>query len=242
MTSFLSKPNGDKIVKLSGKITRYRCMRASASFVYTQSDQNKMGVVAVAAALAEMGGQAASAAGHASAVEEPAEYVEFDLNGDHVRGWVWRSPFKEGDVVNVAAEWQVDHYEVYGIARPSDKMIALYPHCSRSRGKHIRNSVKWWGIWNAVFFGATAIGLSYIGGLDVLLEPAVFWINGPLSMGFVLMFFSLSRQYMPFVRLSEKIFSILDLPDATNMDLVKSSKAQRTPDDPPEFGTFYFRY
>jgi hypothetical protein len=210
--------------------------------VYSQSDQQKLGVVAVAAAFAGMGGQAASAAGFASDIEEPAEYLEFDLNGHPVKGWVWRSPFKEGDIVDVAAEWHGDHYEAYGIARPADKMIALYPHCSRAKGRHIKNAVKWWGIWNMVFFGFIVAGLSYIGGPAMLLEPAVFWISGAVAFGFILMFISLARQYMPFVRLSEKIFSILGLPDAKNVDLVKSSKEQRNAEDPPEFGTFYFRY
>jgi len=240
--SILSKPQANNMVKVSGKMTGYRCTRLSASFVYSQNDQHKIGVVAVAAALAGMGGQAASVAGYASAVEEPAEYLEFALNGDAVKGWVWRSPFKDGDVVDVAAQWQGDHYEAYGIARPADKTVALYPHCSRARGRHIRNAIKWWGIWNGGFFGATLAGVCFLGGPEVLREPGFFWFNGTLALGFILMFFSLSRQYMPFVRLSENVFIILGLPDPKNVDLVKLSKRQRTAQDPPEFGTFYFRY
>jgi hypothetical protein len=56
------------------------------------------------------------------------------------------------------------------------------------------------------------------------------------------MTFSLSRKWMPFVRLAEKVFRALELPDASNVDLVKSSNKQRTAHDPGEFGTFYFRY
>ncbi|MFL6673816.1 MAG: putative type VI secretion system effector [Massilia sp.] len=242
MTNFLSKPRAGNIVRLSGILTGYRCTRTSASFVYSQSDQQKMGVVAVAASLAGMGGQAASAAGFASDMEEPAEYVEFYLNGDAVKGWVWRSPFEEGDVVDVAAEWQGDHYESYGIARPADRMIALYPHCSRAKGRHIKNAIKWWGIWNVGFFGATAVAAVLLLGPDMLREPVFLWLSGFTALFWVLMFISLSSQYMPFVRLSEKVFNVLAIPDATNVDLVKSSKDQRTPEDHPEFGTFYFRY
>ena len=53
---------------------------------------------------------------------------------------------------------------------------------------------------------------------------------------------SLARKWMPFVRLSEKVFRVLGFPDPGNVDLAKSSKAQRKPDDPSEYGTFYFRY
>jgi hypothetical protein len=242
MANFLSKPRAGEMLKLSGKITGYRCTRASASFVYSRGDQHKLGVVAVAAAFAGMAGQAASAAGFASDIEEPAEYLEFDLDGHPVKGWVWRSPFKEGDVVDVAAEWQGDHYEAYGIARPSDKMIALYPHCSRSRRQHIKNAIKWGVAWNIMFFGVSLVGAWILLGSDMLREPAFYTIGGFIALMWVLMFVSLFRQYMPFVRLSEKVLDILGLPDAANVDLVKSSKQQRTAEDPAEFGTFYFRY
>lgn len=56
------------------------------------------------------------------------------------------------------------------------------------------------------------------------------------------MTFSLSRKWMPFVRLAEKVFRALELSDPSNVDLVKSSNKQRTARDPGEFGTFYFRY
>jgi hypothetical protein len=59
---------------------------------------------------------------------------------------------------------------------------------------------------------------------------------------FALMIFSLTRKWMPFVRVAEKVFKKLDWPNPGNIDLVRSSKAQRRPDDPGEFGTFYFRY
>jgi hypothetical protein len=38
------------------------------------------------------------------------------------------------------------------------------------------------------------------------------------------------------------VFKALEWSDASNIDLVKSSKSQRTEKDPGEFGTFYLRY
>lgn len=242
MAKFISKEKTGSLFKLSGQISNYKRTRASASFVYSADDQEKLGVVAVAAALAGLGGQAASATASASAVEEEADYVEFCLNGDLVKGWVWRSPFKNGDVVDVAVQWQGSYYEAYGIARPADRVIALYPHCSRSRGRHIRNAFKWWLIWNVVFFGAVAAWVLYMGGPELLGDPALYQVGGPIAIAFILMFISLSKQYMPFVRLSERVFLVLGLPNAQNIDLAKSSRQQRSADDPGEFGTFYFRY
>lgn len=44
--------NGEGLAKLSGRILNYRKKRDSASFVFSKSDQNKMGAVAIAAPLA----------------------------------------------------------------------------------------------------------------------------------------------------------------------------------------------
>ncbi|MCB4359495.1 putative type VI secretion system effector [Quatrionicoccus australiensis] len=243
MTDFLPHPNADGLVKLSGTIRNLKVARDTASFVFTESDQSKMGVIAIAAALADMGGQAMSTASNAGAMEEEADYLEFDLDGKPVKGWVWRNPFREGDVVEVAAKNADDHWEAYGVARPNDRTVALYPHCSRGARSHMANSIKWWMKGGAGFllFIQIPIFLFIFGPKLFQYKELYFSITG-LMLFFALMAWSLTRKWMPFVRLAEKVFRALDLPDPSNIDLVKSSKAQRTEQDPGEFGTFYFRY
>lgn len=242
MADLISMTREIQLCKLSGRISSYKCTRAAANFVYSDRERDNLGVIAVAAAFAGMGGQAASIVASASSLEELADHIEFSLEGEIVRGWVWRSPFRDGDDVNVVAQWQGNHYEAYGVARPSDKVIALYPHCSRSRGCHIRNAVKWWYFWNLGYFGFTVALVLGLGMVDLLSAPVFFWGNATIALIFILMFISLCRKYMPFVRLAERVFQILELPDAQNIDLVKSSKNQRTAADSWELGTFYFRY
>jgi hypothetical protein len=243
MSGIEQRPEG--LVKLSGTIRNYKVIRASANFVFTDSDKTKLGVVAIAAGLAGLSGQAISTASSA-ATEENADCVEFDLNGKPVKGWVWRSPFKEGDVVDVAAEWQGDHYEAGGIARPIDHMIALYPHCSRGTARHVKNGAKWGVIFILLFLlmvemmGVASRGIGKYSN-EVLSMPHLLVALGVVCF-FMLMVVSMIRKWMVFVRLAEKVFRTLDLPDPSNIDLVNSSKAQRKPDDSGEFGTFYFRY
>lgn len=248
MTDFITHPKNQALTKLTGTIKNLKVTREHASFVFTESDQTKMGVIAIAAAAAGMGGQAMSTAASASDMEEAADYVEFELNGQSVKGWVWRNPFNEGDIVDVAAEWQNDHYETFGIARPRDKTIALYPHCSRGKTRHNKKAIKWWLIGGGFLLMFSILMLIIVDWeaqrlFKISIDEGllVYFTLGPMAF-FALMTFSLSRKWMPFVRVAEKVFRTLELPNPGNIDLVKSSKAQRTEQDPGEFGTFYFRY
>ena len=240
MTEYIAQPNADGLVKLSGTIRNMKVIRGNASFVLTKSDKTKLGIVAVAATIAGMSGQAASAVASASDMEEAADYIEFDLGDKHVKGWVWRNPFKEGDAVDVAAEQNEGHWESYGVARPSDRTVALYPHCSRGEMQHYRNAIKWWILGGG---GFVLLALILGGGLAHLpIGKEFLYVATGCLIFFAIMTLSLSLKWLPFVRVSEKVFRTLDLPNPSNIDLVKSSKAQRTPQDPGEFGTFYFRY
>ena len=120
--------------KICGILTDLKCKRDEASFVFSDSTKNGAGVVAIAAGL--VGTLAETATTATSGMVEEADYIEFTLQGCAVKGWVWRSPFDNGDEVEVVAKWQHDHFEAYAVARPADRVVALYPHCSRGRKPH----------------------------------------------------------------------------------------------------------
>jgi hypothetical protein len=233
--------NADGLIKLTGVMRNLKVTRDSASFVFTESDQTKLGVVAIAAALVGQGGQAISAA--SSDTEEVAEYLEFELEGQSVKGWVWRNPFRTNDMVEVAVEKRDGYYESFGIKRIEDKTIALYPHCSRGRASHIKNAAKWWLIGGGASYFCIGIpAVIYIGGVKLIFSFFTLSNFVGIMLFFAFVTFMMTRQWMPFVRLSEKVFRALDLPNPSSVDLVKSSNAQRTDKDSAEFGTFYFRY
>jgi len=77
---------------------------------------------------------------------------------------------------------------------------------------------------------------------EVFKHQEVWFTFAGLMVAFGVMTFFLTRKWLPFVRVSEKVFRTLGLPNPSNIDLVRSSKAQRKASDPGEFGTFYFRY
>lgn len=243
MAKHMQSPPCSEPIKISGRITSYICTREYANFVFTENDQNSIGAIAIAAALAGQSGAALSTAASASSMEEEADYVQFNLGDKPVKGWVWRSPFKNGDDVEVAGTWADDHFECVGIARPADRIIALYPHCSRGSKRHIKNAFVLW-LWVGV------IGMNFLMGLLTL---GVMGVDGLTDIGFVIsclamsllfgaMAVSLGRKWMPFVRLAEKVFKTLGWAKPGHIDLVKSSSEQRKDTDSAEFGTFYFRY
>lgn len=244
MTNFLAQPKADGLVKLSGTVRNLKVTRTSASFVFTESDQTRMGVVAFAAAIAGLGGQAMATASNADAVEEEADYLEFEIDGQPIKGWVWRNPFREGDDVSVAAERRPDgHWEAFGLQRPADKTVALYPHCSRGRVRHYKNAAWWWLVgWGGLVAFVFVPMAYFLMGEKLFFDFGLMYAISGLMTFFGVMTFSLSRKWMPFVRLAEMVFRALELPDPSNVDLVKSSNKQRTANDPGEFGTFYFRY
>jgi hypothetical protein len=92
----------------------------------TRDGTDRVKGIANIAGLAGMAGQAVSLSAAASDADEPADYVEFDLNGHAVKAWLWRSPFNNGDIVEVAAQQEVDYFEAIGIARPVDRIIAFF--------------------------------------------------------------------------------------------------------------------
>ncbi|PKH18536.1 hypothetical protein CIG19_21040, partial [Enterobacterales bacterium CwR94] len=65
--------------------------------------------------------------------KDPAEYVQGIINGKPFRGWVGLTRLKTGDEVEIIADWQEDHYEVYAIALPQERIISVCPRCAWGR-------------------------------------------------------------------------------------------------------------
>lgn len=142
---------------LRGAVSNFSKERATGDFLLSDADRSTAGLTAVAAALAGSGGAIglASLAG----TKEEADKVAFELDGKKVTGWLMWSPFKNGDEVEVAAELMRDGtYRAFAVLKPNDRTIALYPHCSRGRIAHYKNSIKWIMIaFSFVFLGSCGV-------------------------------------------------------------------------------------
>jgi hypothetical protein len=242
----IMSPNGAAQL-LRGTIRNYRKTRQTQDFMFTQADKNKLGAAAIVAGLEGLGGLAVGLAGAAMDATEPADLLEFDLDGKHIRAWVWISVFKDGDDVEVVAEPMGDVWQGYGIRRPADQIVALHPHCSRGRKAHWRASFKWFlRIYLVIFLGFSLmvfIQMIFRYGFNVknlLIITTTALMGGGLIYGFFA--WRIASKLMGFVKLSEGIFKTFGWRDVENIDLPAITKKTKKSDDPGPLGVMYFRY
>ncbi|HHA1257271.1 TPA: putative type VI secretion system effector [Enterobacter asburiae] len=73
---------------------------------------------------------------------DPAEYVQRPINGKPFRGWVGVTRLKAGVNVDMIAEWQHDHSEVYAIALPEERIVSMCPKCDMGHIAHMLCRIK----------------------------------------------------------------------------------------------------
>ena len=71
-----------------------------------------------------------------------AEYVQGMINGKPFRGWVGTTRLQAGDKVEMVVEWQHDHYEVYAIALPEERIVSICPKCDMGHIAHMLWRIK----------------------------------------------------------------------------------------------------
>ncbi|AOJ17964.1 hypothetical protein WJ11_00680 [Burkholderia cenocepacia] len=233
---------------LKGRIHNLRKSRRNQDFFFTAADRTKMGATAITAGLAGLGGIATGLSGMALDTTEEADLLEFELDGQPVRVWVWQSIFNEGDDVEVVAEKVGEIWQGYGILRKSDKIVALYPHCSRGRWAHYKSSIKLtFLVYLILVVGMAAVVFLGVGlfreRVEVLSMVPIFAVaETVIAVILAIIGFRISRRFMGFVQLAERIFEDFGWRDVKNIDLPAITKKRRKSNDPAALGVLYFRY
>ncbi|WP_076981678.1 putative type VI secretion system effector [Burkholderia pseudomallei] len=238
--------DNSRVVVLRGTVSNFSKERATGDFLLSDADRSTAGLTAVAAALAGSGGAIglASLAG----TKEEADKVAFELDGKKVTGWLMWSPFKNGDEVEVAAELMRDGtYRAFAVLKPNDRTIALYPHCSRGRIAHYKNSIKWLMIaFSFVFLGSCGVmAIIFFANRDGDWKGFAELMGRGGLIGFVfyaVIAFNISRKFMPFVKMAEGIFQALEWRDVKKVDLPARSRAAKKEGNKPGLGKLYFKY
>ena len=240
------------VLVLRGVLRKYTAERKSGAFFLSEQERSIFGASAAVAAVIGEGGVAAGAAISATS-SELADYVEFEIGGRHIRGWVWRSPFKEGDFVNAVLNQQEGSLfdDLLAIYRPSDRIISLYPHLSRGRYSHAINAFKWWAIASTLFLGCMVLIFAYIfsdtGSMwSSFSHEGFLHVVGAAVSTCYLYFLACTvwaiHRWKKYVYAAENVFAALGWQNVRFIDLPQSSKKLRRGDEESDYGEFYFRY
>jgi len=244
----MTNGSNGKLEKISGTISGLSKSWRNRDFILSQIDGD-VGASAIAAGMAGMGGAGIAIATLDSS--EIADYVEFTLNGETVRGWFWRFPFRDGDTVDLAAYRDGDGWTAYGGRRDSDSLVAVYPHCFEGRRAHYRSTFRFWGIWVggifvfmmfmdavlALFRGELSIQgqLEAYGIYAVYLLPALLAVFGFLA-------WRGGRKTEGFAQVAETVFKVFGWTDPGGINLRAISKQKRREGDGRDYAVRYFRY
>jgi hypothetical protein len=237
----------NSMVLLRGVISGLNRSRRGHDFVLTKVQHRQVGATAIAASVMGMGAAGIGLIGMAGNADEEADWVEFELDGNEVKGWLWMMPMRNGDIVEVVADpIGNNHYVAYAVKRHGDDILAVYPHATAGRKVHYRKSVKVWAWCSVLAYFSYAIFFVMHEGFRTLLHTdmqlfllATFALWIAIS---AVIAFRVSRKLMGFVRIAEVIFKTFGWSDVENIDLRQTSRENCRENKLPNFGNLYFRY
>ena len=234
-------------VLLRGVISGFERSRRSHGFVVSKVQHQVIGATAIVAAAMGMGATGMGLIGAAGNSDEDADWVEFELDGKQIQGWLWMMPMRNGDTVEVVAEPMGNNrYMAYAVKRARDDLLAVYPHAIAGRKVHYRESVVAWK-WLIILMNLSMIlFLAIEGGFSIFLKADIqllLLVELPFSAAlFGAMALSYTWRLMAPVRIAETIFATFGWPDIENIDLRKTSRENRRDNTLSNFGHIYFRY
>ncbi|WP_167056683.1 putative type VI secretion system effector [Burkholderia sp. Ax-1719] len=230
---------------IKGTISHLKTQRRRQDFVMSPAQHGYMETTAAGAALMGMGSQAMGLVNISGNSEEEADWVEFELDGKPMRGWVWKMPMSDGDQVEVVAESAGQgRYVVYSIRRPEDSVVATFPHANCGTKALYRRVMK---MMIFLFLGIYLIlGVIFLHGLsgdDFTEQLHILAIGGSLAfLIFFGLFYISYRKLRGFSLLAEEIFKCYGWSNVEKINLGKSSRKHRPENTLERYGLYYFRY
>ena len=157
-----------------------------------------------------------------------ANFVNVQIENKIYCGWLGDCPFREGDNVEVVVEWQNDHYELYAIAKPDERIISVCPNCFRGRWAYFMYCFKGTIISLMItLIVMTGIYIHYH-GLNIALSWYKNYLNyvSMVALGFATfavmgLYIVLNDSFKTKVKIAEQIFITLNLQKISWVNLRK---------------------
>ncbi|MCA8203020.1 hypothetical protein LGM71_18345 [Burkholderia sp. AU33545] len=230
---------------LRGTISKLKCRRRQQDFVLSEAQHAYIQATAAGAALAGMGASAIGLIQSSANSEEEADWVEFELDGKQIEGWLWKMPMTDGDEVEIVAEPRPrDRYFAYSIRRVGDDTVAVYPHATRGRTALYRWLMKIMLWFFVPIYALMCFMLSRdADGIDSTTLVMVLGGAGAFSLLiFWILFYRAYLKMKRFAKLAEVIFSCYGWRDVRKISLIHSSKEMKPENRDLDYGIHYFRY
>ncbi|MBS9439894.1 hypothetical protein EAE91_22915 [Photorhabdus noenieputensis] len=156
-------------------------------------------------------------------IRDVCDFVRGKINGVPFHGWLGFTIAKAGDYVELAVTEQEGHYVVYAIAHPELRVISMTPRCKQGIHSNAKYQIR--GTW----YGSLVLFFAFmVGGIfsEQTRENIILYIKytslfcGLMAIVFSpLIYFSCMRKPKPTFRLAEEIFTVLDFPNPTEINL-----------------------
>ena len=229
--------------KISGKLESFRCERFREYFdadAYRTStlpeiSDGQRGAAAAAAIVAGSPGVGVVIMAESESSNNSAEYVQGMINGQRFRGWVGVTRLKVGDNVDMIVEWQHDHYEVYAIALPEERIVSICPKCDMGHIAYMLWRIKNMFILTGIFF----FSVLFAGVLSEVIEgtwkslesfiTTYFWLYviallGGGGLSGLIAFFAYKACAPTRCKLAEEIFHLLGMRGVSTVSLNRITK------------------
>ncbi|WP_423378135.1 putative type VI secretion system effector [Burkholderia sp. LMG 32019] len=235
-------------VLLRGTITGLTKRRAAYEAVFTEADKQAMERTAVVAALAGLNDIALNLSTSTQFTDTVGDLVMFRLNGEEVRAWIWLSVFENGEEVEVVAERAESGWIGYAIRRCSDGILSVHPHCERGS----RALFKFFLKFSVLFWSGCALAMTLLVASMMLYNELhdrwgfflksflVVW--GVIEAMAIFIAYRVSRRFKRQLPMANQIFETFGWKDPPNVNLPKTSKRLRQPEDTWQMGKLIFRY
>ncbi|HHA2399872.1 TPA: putative type VI secretion system effector [Enterobacter hormaechei] len=228
--------------KISGQLESFRYERfreyfgvdAYRTHSMPEITDGQRGAVAAAAIVAGSPGVGAVMMAESESSNDSAEYVQGMINGQPFRGWVGVTRLKAGDNVDMIAEWQQDHYEVYAIALPEERIVSLCPKCDMGHIAHMFWRIKNMFILDIIFIMAfiCVCLIKSFSENEWISEgfwryygfPIFVFLCGSAIISGLVAFFAYKACAPTWCKLAEEIFHLLEMKNVTNVNLKKITK------------------
>ena len=227
--------------KISGKLQSFRSeyfreyfdADAYRTSTLPEISDGQRGAAAAAAIVAGSPGVGAVIMAESESSNDSAEYVQGMINGQPFRGWVGITRLQAGDNVDMIVEWQHDHYEVYAIALPEERIVSVCPKCEMGHVAHMLWRIKNMFILTAIIMLVCMFMFmlhdflndrklsdywsAYQSSLYVLFAMSLFFSG-------LIAYFSYKSHASKCCRLAEEIFLLLGVKNVAVVNLNKTTK------------------